>query len=109
LHEEDAVMPNTSDIWKVDRNKAFHHHCNNGTNFACENSFLGGPIRVQIREGTTVAGLAQDIAEMIGWHGVNIWPNLYPSGFSGYYRLNFVYHNDKGDIIDLSEMEIAGT
>lgn len=67
--------------------KSFSHHCRFGTKFSCERCDFNSPIKVEDAP-TDVTQRMSDVAEMIGFHATNIWPDL--NGFQGYDCLQFV-------------------
>jgi hypothetical protein len=72
-------------------NQRFSHICRNGTQFQADRCDFASGI-IHYIPATTQKDypqlLAADVAEMIGFHAVNIWPNL--NGFQGYDCLRFV-------------------
>jgi hypothetical protein len=65
----------------------FEHRCRHGSVFRCESTNLTKPIMVtnwpRCNEGVIdEERFASDVAQMIGFHAMNILPNL--NGFSGY-------------------------
>lgn len=80
----------------MNKNK-FEYHSSKGTIFVCDTCDFSTPITVYahydsfVKEGVrflTVSKLVlPDIAEMIGYHAVNIRPEL--NGFQGYDCLRF--------------------
>lgn len=84
----------------MNKNK-FEYHSSKGTYFECDTCDFSTPITVYahydsfVKEGVRFESLSKllfpDVAEMIGYHAVNIRPEL--NGFQGYDCLRF-------DIID---------
>lgn len=66
-------------------------HC--GTEFTCDNCELSKPILVKSYASSPnqLNFLLRDVAEMTGWHAVNIRPEL--NGFSGYDCIEFKFEN----------------
>lgn len=65
--------------------KPFDHYCRFGTRFtAARCDFVGG---VEMHTPAEGDDLLRDVAEVIGFHAVNIWPRL--NGFSGYDFVEF--------------------
>ena len=67
--------------------KPFDHHCSNGSSFQCSRCDFTEPIEVLDMPGDSLALFAADVAEMIGFHAINIWPKL--NGFQGYDTIDF--------------------
>jgi hypothetical protein len=69
-------------------------HC--GTVFTCDRCDFSTPIRAEsvASSSSGIEALVRDVAEMIGWHAVNIHPEL--NGFQGYDTLQFKF-NDRDD------------
>jgi hypothetical protein len=66
-------------------NQRFSHTCRNGTQFQADRCDFAS---ISATKKDYPQLLAADVAEMIGFHAVNIWPNL--NGFQGYDCLTFV-------------------
>ena len=66
--------------------KPFTHHCCNGSRFQCDRCDFTKPIKV-LDKPPYEALFAADVAEMIGYHAINIWPEL--NGFQGYDTIEF--------------------
>lgn len=73
-------------------NRPFEHCCSNGTKFRCERADLREPITVSNRPSSWKS-VCEDVAEFIGFHAVNIWPDL--NGFSGYDTLDFDWRRNR--------------
>lgn len=72
------------------KDKAFQYISNHGTIFECSKCDFSTPIVVFGNASTKNKGLlVLDVAEMIGYHAVNIRPEL--NGFAGYDCLRFEY------------------
>lgn len=77
--------------------KKFEYHSRNGTLFKCDTCDFSTPIDVYaqydsfVKEGVKFEALSKlilpDVAEMIGYHAINIHPEL--NGFAGYDCLRF--------------------
>jgi len=67
----------------------FEYEAANGTKFTCERCDFKEVINVKWMHETTDADFHLDIAEMIGYHAINVHPQL--NGFQGYDVLNFEY------------------
>ena len=65
----------------------FEHSCHNGTEFIASRCDFQGGVRVIVPAGLSEERLMRDVAEMIGYHATNIFPNL--NGFSGYGNATF--------------------
>jgi len=74
-------------IFGIRNDKPFEHICSNGTTFKCERCDFREPILVS-SQPLGEFKFANDVAEMIGFHATNIWPNL--NGFQGYDTITFV-------------------
>ena len=59
--------------------KPFEHTSHRGTTFKCQRCDFAAPITIS---GPLSMAVLEDLAEMIGWHAVNIRPEL--NGFAGY-------------------------
>lgn len=70
-------------------NKSFQYLSHCGTVFECAKCDFSAPIYVEVGGGAYdfVDILIKDVAEMIGYHAVNIRPEL--NGFAGYDCLTF--------------------
>lgn len=61
----------------------------NGTIFFCETCDFSTPVKVKMMDEDMARWMyTRDVAEMIGYHATNIWPEL--NGFQGYDCINFV-------------------
>lgn len=66
--------------------RPFEHHCSNGSSFQCDRCDFAKPIKV-LDKPSDEELFAADVAEMIGYHATNIWPDL--NGFQGYDCIHF--------------------
>jgi hypothetical protein len=69
----------------------FRHVSHNGTEFNCNRCDFKTPVYYIPFPGVSLPRLLTDLAEMVGWHALNICPNL--NGFTGYDCVEFL----KGD------------
>ena len=68
---------------KIRNERPFRHICRNGTDFrAARCDFVGGVHLILGRYELDEVKIAQDVAQAVGYHAVNILPNL--NGFAGY-------------------------
>lgn len=67
--------------------KPFSFISRNGSHFTCKRCDFKGDIKV--KTSVKKEFFALDVAEMIGYHATNIWPEL--NGFSGYDTIRFDY------------------
>ena len=65
----------------ITNESSFSHHCHYGTMFVAKRCDFRGGVQA-IGAPKDKAAFASDVAEMIGYHAVNIRPEL--NGFSGY-------------------------
>lgn len=68
-------------------NKSFEYISHHGSTFNCETCDFSDPIIVDAEHVHTIEDLMADVAEMIGWHAINIRPHL--NGFAGYDCIEF--------------------
>lgn len=73
---------------RIVRPQSWSHFASNGTLFECDRKDLVGGIRVTDAPPDADL-LAKDVAEVIGFHAVNYWPEL--NGFAGYDCVHFIY------------------
>ena len=83
--------------------KRWKHHCSKGTIFTCKRCDFKAPIFYKTRTDITTSQLIADVAEMIAYHSLIIWPEL--NGFSGYDNLKFIEIFDDIVINIISEEE----
>jgi hypothetical protein len=68
----------------------FEHNCLHGTVFKAERCDFKGGVKVTFRDDAiTDKQKMADVAQMIGYHAVNIYPRL--NGFSGYDCIQFIF------------------
>ena len=67
--------------------KPFSYICRFGTQFTCPRCDFDAPVKV-ITPPKNIKQRMSDVAEMIGYHAVNIRPEL--NGFRGYDCIEFV-------------------
>ena len=69
--------------------KPFSYHSTYGARFECETCDFSTPVIVTLDDTDMPMRLyGNDVAEMIGYHATNIWPEL--NGFQGYDTIRFV-------------------
>jgi len=68
--------------------KPFIHLASFGTYFKCDTYDFSTPIHMTCGIHKSPEYILRDVAEMIGYHAVNIYPEL--NGFRGYDCLRFV-------------------
>jgi hypothetical protein len=66
--------------------KAFAYTSHHGTRFTSARCDFSTPIEVHEKPKTAL--YVKDVAEMIGYHATNVWPQL--NGFQGYDCLDFI-------------------
>jgi len=65
----------------------WQHICSNGTEFTCDRCDFKEPVIINPPDNLSPENLWQDLSEMIGYHALNVWPNL--NGFQGYDTITF--------------------
>lgn len=73
--------------------KPFEHLSHYGTKFVAPKADFREGVIIFRSPGLTQLQLLADLSEMIGYHAVNIHPEL--NGFSGYDCINFKIMTDK--------------
>ncbi|OGD68908.1 hypothetical protein A3I18_00155 [Candidatus Campbellbacteria bacterium RIFCSPLOWO2_02_FULL_35_11] len=69
----------------------FDHTSRHGTRFFANRCDFEGGVKVYASGGISKENLMLDVAEMIGFHATNIWPQLL--GFFGYDTIAFNFDN----------------
>lgn len=69
----------------------FEHFSSNGTNFFWKRNNV---VTVVKPKDISLEQYSSDVAEMIAYHAINVWPNL-KEGFSGYDTLHFQIEEEK--------------
>lgn len=79
----------TSIMAKHLNERSFEHSCRNGTNFFSDRCDFRTNVRVEVPRDISREALMQDVSEMIGYHAMNIFPQL--NGFQGYDTIIFQF------------------
>lgn len=69
--------------------KPFSHYCRFGTRFGASRCDFRDGVSVMYDRPLTKEEAASDVAEMIGYHAVNIRPEL--NGFQGYDCIEWIF------------------
>lgn len=85
-----------SNPFAISNDKSISYRSSNGTLFECVRADLKEPVVVKdfnpLHETdlNSINDFVKDVAEFIGYHAINIYPEL-TGGFSGYDTLTFKY------------------
>ena len=73
--------------FKITNENPFSHQCSNGTFIKCDRCDFRTPVTVVKPKDIDENNFITDISEMIGFHAINIWPDL--NGFQGYGTIHY--------------------
>ena len=86
--------------------KPFEHHTLHGTRFvAARCDFVGGVVAHLMRHDLSEKDLLSDVAEMIGFHSVNIISDL--NGFAGYDCIDFTIDRPAPNDMPINELGLS--